>query len=109
MLLPLKTVRGNHFLSIAGVALLLALISLLFQLPAETVGRSSGYAPVYQIQKDFRGNYNGRSAIAVMSETVQLSPGIHAGFLETDYKQNLRVWPVVASQLIRSPPSFRPI
>ncbi|MBI2088071.1 MAG: hypothetical protein HYT78_04920 [Deltaproteobacteria bacterium] len=109
MPLLVKTARGKHFLSIAGVALLLALISLLFQASAETIGTSSGYAPAYQIQKDFRGNYNGRSAIAVLSETVQLSPGIHAWFLETDYKQNLRVWPVVASQLIRSPPSLRSI
>lgn len=109
MLLLLKTVRGNHFLSIAGVALLLALISLLFQPPAETIGRSSGYVPVQHIYKDVRGDHHGKTFTTVASRNVQFSPQFCASFFKTDYKQNLRVWPVVASQLIRSPPSFRSI
>lgn len=64
-----------------------------------------GYDPVAKVKKEFRSYHNEGPEFPLNTAPAEWTPYLPASFLRIDRKQNLRLWPVVASQLIRSPPA----
>ena len=62
------------------------------------------YIPVLKIHKDTRWHPSGRALVAPAAAATLLIPVFCLSFLKLDFKQNLRHWPVIASEFIRSPP-----
>lgn len=96
------------------MSLLATVYSLLFAVtlfclhlrPDGFTGKVS-YHPVIKVKTDFRSQHSAELEFALHSPVEDWTPSPHASFLEVDRKQNLRLWPVVASQLIRSPPEIQ--
>jgi hypothetical protein len=105
----LKRRKNKYLLGIAAAGSLVALLSLVSHPCAEIIRRSSGYAPIHQIHKDLRADHGSRTFTAVLNQSDQFPARHPASIFEEDYKQNLLIWPVVAWQTIRSPPSVHNI
>lgn len=86
--------------------LFLALFILSAHWPLDGLMAKSGYYPVTKVKKDLRSHHSGGPDFPLHTVPVGWSPPLDASFLKVDRAQNLRLWPVVASQLIRSPPAI---
>ncbi|MBI2090931.1 MAG: hypothetical protein HYT78_19685 [Deltaproteobacteria bacterium] len=60
--------------------------------------------PVVKIKQVPRYEHNGEFAPPLASSVTNWVPAPHVSILRFDFKQNLRLWPVVASGITRSPP-----
>jgi hypothetical protein len=92
----------SAFVALYGLLLAIFLLSVHLQLDT-AIGKVS-YSPIAKLNKEFRSNHGGGPELAINTSLVQWNPTIRPSFLRVDRKQNLRVWPVVAFALIRSPP-----
>lgn len=70
----------------------------------ETLRGGVSSIPVFKIHKDTRWNQSSRAFVALAAAGSLLLAAFRLSSLKLDYKQNLRLWPVVASGFIRSPP-----
>jgi hypothetical protein len=89
---------------------LLAIFALSFQPPLDGISGSKAVSAIGKISfKIFRLQHAARSESAVAKWLEGELASLNPSFLWVDYKQNLRMWPVIAASLIRSPPFESPL
>jgi hypothetical protein len=82
------------------------MFAVCFQHPLDGIYGSGAISAIGKISsKTFRLQHEARSEPAFTKWMEGELASLNPSFLWVDYKQNLRVWPVIAASLIRSPPS----
>jgi len=94
---------------VVSCGLILAVFFLFFHFHVDTSLEKVSYIPAAKIQKDLRCVHGGRPEAAFTATLMNWAPTLYPSFLRVDRKQNLLLWPVVGSQLIRSPPRIHTI
>jgi hypothetical protein len=91
-------------LGTVGFLVLLALLALPLQFQYDGLSASTGIFSVGQTNlTTLLPQHKARVELAPVADWKNQPPS-NPSFLRIDYKQNLLVWPVVASDLTRSPP-----
>lgn len=95
----------RSFTRVAAWGLVLFLLLLPLGFHFEGPGVKASLTPVAKIKADQRGDYPGQYGAAAVPAARDWIPRLRDSLLRFDFKQNLLVWPVLASGLIRSPPA----
>ena len=90
--------------------LVLAIFALPLQLDPDGFPVTTGIFSVKQINlTTVLPQQKSRVELASITDAKNQTPKLNPYFLRIDYKQNLLVWPVLAGDLTRSPPSIAPL
>lgn len=91
--------------SILVGSLILSVALLPFYLRSADLSHGSIVVHIAKAQKDLRSPYKAQPELALTTPALDGSPVFHSALIDSDRKQNLLVWPVLAG-LIRSPPAL---
>ena len=97
-----------------GSRIVLFLVFAIFAMPLhfepDGFPVSTGFFSVKQINlTTVLPQQKSRVELASITDAKNQTPKLNPYFLRIDYKQNLLVWPVLAGDLTRSPPSIAPL
>lgn len=114
MFLILRFEGKSRTIRIVFSGLLFAILFLPFDLQQDSPDATEDYIPIAKVRsmrfkiansrawKDCQG---GEVKAGLTKDLADFTPAFSQSFLGVDRKQNLLLWPVVSSGLIRSPPS----
>jgi hypothetical protein len=106
MVLGRKNTEGTFRIALF---LVLAILALPLQFEPDGFPISTGIFSVKQINlTTILPQQKSRVELAAITDAKNQTPKLNPYFLRIDYKQNLLVWPVLAGDLIRSPPHIAP-
>jgi hypothetical protein len=89
---------------------LLAVVALPLQCHSDSVSLSLGIVIIPQVKAQTAPpQQKGNGVVVSVAEVRDQTPQIDPSLLRNDFKQNLLVWPNVAGDLTRSPPTVAPV
>jgi hypothetical protein len=100
-----STMGKSCFTRAMARALLVAVFFLPLHLDLDQPAGKMNLFPVAKAKQDHRCAHNGQSGATIASPVATGAIVLPASLFEFDCKQDLTVWPVLASGLIRSPPA----
>ena len=104
MRLPKKSNLRRWLPPVLCVCVILGVAFLAADSVASDLPGNIGYSHFPKVPKDFRSSAKGQSEPALSTPIEIWTLAVNVSFLNSDRKQNLLVWPVLALGLIRSPP-----
>jgi hypothetical protein len=103
-----RMVLAHKIVALASKAVsflaVVAILALVCHYDFDGRSDSLGISVVKFMSKSFRSLHENRTGLPVTRDLRDQVPLSSPSFLRIDYKQNLLVWPVVATDLTRSPP-----